>query len=210
MKRLLVLLAIMAIPLLLQARQANEVAHGSEKEAHDTAHPGEEGPHHEMKFLGLPYWVWKLVNMFLFLGFLAYFLGGPIKRMFSGRTQEIHRIAAEARERQTKAQQMAADIQSRLSRIEGELQAIRDRAQTEGEKQKRELMAAAEAEAQKLIANAQGEVENRLRHAKRELTEYAGQLSAERAEQILREKITAEDQQKLFRESLNEVEGARS
>ena len=105
---------------------------------------------------------------------------------------------------------MAADIQSRLSRLEGELQSIAERARTEGEKQKRELIAAAEAEAKKIVQNAQGEVENRLRHARAELTEYAGQLAADRAGQILQDKITDEDRKKLFHESLTEVEGARS
>ena len=42
------------------------------------------------------------------------------------------------------------------------------------------------------------------------MTEYAGELAAQRAEQILREKITEDDQRKLFQESLAEVEGAQS
>lgn len=212
MRRLLVLIALIALPLYavhLHAQQANEAAHGSEKVSHETA-PQEEGAHGELEFLGLPYWIWKLINMLLFFGFLAYLLGGPIKRAFADRNAAITRRANEAQERRTKADQMAADIQARLSRLEGELQAIRDRAQTEGERQKRELIAAAEAEAQKLIANAQSEVENRLRHARAELTEYAGELAAQRAEQILREKITEDDQKKLFQESLAEVEGAQS
>ncbi len=212
MKRLLILLAILALPLFVHAQQAKEVAHGAEKASHEVTHPNEEhgGPHEEPKFLGLPYWIWKLVNMFLFFGFLAYLLGGPVKRAFSDRTAAIRRTAEEAKERRTKADQMAADIQGRLSRLEGELQAIRDKAQTEGEKQKRELMATAEAEAKKLIANAQSEVDNRLRQARTELTDYAGELAAQRAEQILREKITDADRQKLFQESLAEVEGVRS
>ena len=212
MKRLLALLAIAAVAAFLHAQQANEVAHGAEKAAHETAHPGEEhgGPHEEPKFLGLPFWMWKLINMFLFLAFLAYFVGGPVKRAFSDRTAAIRATAAEARERRAKAETMANDIQSRLSRLEGELRAIRERAESEGERQKRELIAAAEAEAKRLIANAQSEVDNRLRTARRELTEYAAQLSAERAENILREKITPDDQRKLFQESLSEVEKVNS
>jgi F-type H+-transporting ATPase subunit b len=206
------ILAILALPLFVHAQQANEVAHGAEKVSHEQAHPNEEhgGPHEEPKFLGLPFWIWKLLNMFLFFGFLAYLLGGPVKRAFSDRTEAIRSTAEAARERRVKADQMAADIQARLSRIEGEVKAIHDRAQSEGERQKQELMAAAEAEAKKLIANAQSEVDNRLRHARAELTEYAGQLAAQRAEQILREKITDADREKLFKESLAEVEGARS
>ena len=212
MKRFLALFAIVALTLFVHAQQANEVAHGAEKAAHEQAHPGEEhgGPHEEPKFLGLPYWLWKIANMLLFFGLLAYLLGGPVKGAFAARTSGIRRTADEAKERRTKADQMAADIQARLSRLEGEVQAIQERARTEGERQKRELIVAAEAEGKKLIANAQGEVENRLRHARAELTAYAGELSAKRAEEILRDKITAEDQRRLFQESLTAVEGARS
>ena len=76
---------------------------------------------------------------------------------------------------------------------------------TEGERQKRELMAAAETESQKMLTTARNEVENRLKHARTELTEFAGQLAAERAESLLRENITEQDQKNLFQESLREV-----
>lgn len=212
MRRLLLLVAVLVLPVYLHAQQANEVAHGAEKVSHEQAHPNESAGTRteEPKFLGLPFWIWKFVNMVLFIAFLGYLLGGPVKRAFADRTQGIRKTADEALERRAKADQLAADIQGRLSRLEGEVEAIRERAQTEGERQKRELITAAEAEAQKIIANAQSEVDNRLRHARTELTDYAGQLAAERAEQLLREKITDADQQKLFEESLTEVEGARS
>ena len=51
---------------------------------------------------------------------------------------------------------------------------------------------------------------NRLKHARAELTEFAGTLAAERAEQILREKMTEQDQKNLFEESLKEVGEVRS
>jgi F-type H+-transporting ATPase subunit b len=88
------------------------------------------------------------------------------------------------------------------------VRAIHERAQAEGERQKRELIAAAEAESQKILANARNEVDNRLKHARTELTEFAGQLASDRAEQILREKITEQDQKNLFNESLREVGNA--
>ena len=209
---ILSLIALAAFGVEQNPPAADAVAHGSEKEAHKEAHPGEEHGGHteEPKFLGLPFWIWKLANMLLFFGVLIYFVGGPMKRAFAARSQAIRATAAEAQERHAKATQMAADIQARLSKLEDEVNGIHERARVEGERQKRELVAAAEAEAQKILANAQSEVDNRLRHARRELTEYAGQLAAERAEQLLKEKMTDEDRKKLFRESLAEVEGARS
>jgi F-type H+-transporting ATPase subunit b len=138
----------------------------------------------------------------------VYFAGGPVKKAFAERSAAIRTAAQEARERREKADRMAGDIQARLSAIEAEVHAIHERAQAEGERQKRELIAAAEAESQKILANARNEVDNRLKHARTELTEFAGQLASERAEQILREKITDQDQQKLFQESLREVGNA--
>jgi len=195
-------------------KSGGSAAHGAENEAHQAAHPGEHGAaaesEHEKSYFGIPGWILKLANMLLFIGVLVYFIGGPVKKAFSERSESIRRAADEARERRARADQMASEIQARLTAIEGEVRAIQERATVEGERQKRELMAAAETEAQKMLANARNEVDNRLKHARAELTEYAGQLAAERAEQILREKITEQDQRKLFQESLHEVGEVRS
>ncbi len=195
-----------------QPQPPNAVAHEAEKVAAETAHPDENaaGEHEGTKFLGLPSWLWKLVNMLAFFGVLGYFVGTPVKRAIATRREEVQREAEEARQRRAKADEMAAGIQARLTQLEKDIVQIRERAQAEGEKQKREMIAAAEAEAQKILASARGEVDNRIKHARHELTEYAGQLASERAEQLLREKTTDADRQKLFRESLKQVEEVQS
>lgn len=213
-KLVFLLLLILVVPAYVNAQQhpasdtPNDVAHGAEKDAHETAHPGENhGAEHEAPktYFGIPGWILKLLNMILFIGALAYFVGGPVKKAFAARGEQIRRDADEARERRAKADQLAADIQARLTQIETEVRSIHERALVEGERQKRELIAAAEAEAAKILATARNEVENRLKHARHELTEYAGQLAAERAEGIIREKITPADQHKIFAESVREV-----
>jgi len=211
MRRLLLVLLLFVTPALLAQvdKSGGTAAHGAEAETHEKAHPTEGAAagaeHHEKTYFGIPGWILKIANMLLFIGVLAYFVGGPVKRAFADRSAAIRRAAEEARERRVKADQMASDIQARLTQIEQEVRAIHDRAQAEGERQKRELIAAAEAEAQKILAAAKNEVDNRLKLARHELTAYAGQLASERAEQILREKITDQDQSKLFQESLREV-----
>jgi F-type H+-transporting ATPase subunit b len=188
-------------------------AHGAEAEAHEATAPAEHGSaekHHDETYFGIPGWILKTANMIFFIGVLAYFVGGPVKKMFSERSAAIRQASEEARERRARADQMASEIQARLSAIETEVRAIHERAQAEGERQKRELMTAAEAESQKILTAARSEVDNRLKHARAELTEFAGQLAAERAEQILREKITDQDQKNLFQESLREVGSVQS
>ena len=210
-QRLILILLLLVTPALFAQvdKSGGTAAHGAEAEAHKEAHPTEGAApgaeHHEKTYFGIPGWILKIANMLLFIGVLVYFVGGPVKKGFAERSAAIRRAADEARERREKADRMAGDIQARLSAIEAEVRAIHERAQAEGERQKRELLTAAEAESQKILTAARNEVDNRLKHARAELTEYAGQLASERAEQILREKITDQDQTKLFRESLNEV-----
>ncbi|MEK6375693.1 MAG: hypothetical protein AABO58_23695 [Acidobacteriota bacterium] len=169
------------------------------------AQHGEAEHHEEPKFLGVPAWIFKLVNMIAFLGVLGYFLAGPVKKALADRHEKVRAEAEEARARRAKADQLATDIQARLAQIETDVRSIQERSQAEGERQKRELIAAAEAEAKKILAAARSEVDNRVKHARKELTEYAGQLASDRAEQILRETITDEDRKKLFAESVREV-----
>ena len=216
MRRLLLILLLLVTPALFAQHDTTgaSAAHGAEKATHEVVHPDEHGAkaeeHHEQTYFGIPGWILKIANMLLFLGILGYFIGGPVRRAFAERSAAIRRAAEEARERRVKADQMANDIQARLAAIEEEVRSIHERAQAEGERQKRELIAAAEAEAQKILAAARTEVDNRLKHARNELTAYAGQLASDRAEQLLREKITEQDQKKLFQESLREVGEVRA
>lgn len=192
MKHLLILLAILLVAAPLMAAGGGG-EHGAAAGAH------------EKTYFGMPAWVLKLVNMLLFFGVLGYILAGPMRGAVRGRGDAIRQAAEEARVRREKADQVAGDIQNRLAQIEQEVRAIRERAETEGERQKRELIAAAEAEANKIVQAARNEVENRLKRARKELTEYAGELATERAEAILREKITDADQKRLFEQSLKEL-----
>jgi F-type H+-transporting ATPase subunit b len=216
-RRLLLILALLLVPAVLFAQKhgndAGNVAQGAEKVSHEQTHPsephgGELGP--PKTYFGIPGWILKLVNMLLFFGLLGYLIGGPVKNALAARRVQIQADAEEARARRTKADQLAGDIQARLTQIEADVRGIQERAQVEGERQKRELIAAAEAEAQKILQSARNEVDNRLKHARHELTEYAGELATQRAEQILREKVTDQDRERLFEESVREVEGARS
>lgn len=189
------------VPVIAVAQHAETTTQHSEA----AAEHHEEHHEEEAKFLGMPAWIFKLVNMLLFFGVLGYFLAGPVKKALADRHEKVRAEAEEARARRAKADQLAADIQARLAQIENDVRSIQERAQADGERQKRELIAAAEAEAKKILAAARSEVDNRVKHARHELTEYAGQLASDRAEQILREKITDEDRKKLFAESVREV-----
>ena len=211
MKRVLLAVALLLIATVAFADDPKptdslDAASSAAEKAHEETHEGASAEHHEKLYFGfVPGWVLKLINIILFVGVLWWLLKGPVGRAFAARSVEVRRAAEEARERREKADRLAADIQARLAQIEAEVVAIRQRAETDGERQRKEMIAAAEAEAAKIVATARNEVESRIKFARKELTEYAGQLAATRAEAILKEKITPEDQKKLFRDSLTQV-----
>jgi F-type H+-transporting ATPase subunit b len=198
--------------------QPNNVAHGAEKTMHKEAHPGEEhgaegaaeGGHHERTYFGIPGWILKLANLIAFLGFLGYLLAKPIKKALADRRQVIGGQLTEAEARRRKSDQLATDIQARLSQIEGEVDSILQRARAEGEKQKQEIVAAAEGEAQKIMTAAQSQVDARLKAAREELTAYARQLATERAHTLIANNMTDEDRRRLFAESVQKIEGVKA
>ena len=129
MRRGLLVLLLLLVPAIVFAQKshtndANNVAQGAEKGAHEQTHPNEahgEGLEAPKKYFGIPGWILKLANMILFFGVLAYFVGGPVKTAFAERSAAIRRAADEARDRREKSDQMASQIQARLSAIESEV-----------------------------------------------------------------------------------------
>lgn len=192
--------------------QSGDFAHGAEKVGAEMARPGEDhGEHHEQpKFLGMPAWIFKLINMILFISVLVYLLKGPIGGAFRDRRAAIQSQLQEANERRAKADRLAHDIQARLDQIEGEVASILQRAREEGDRQKAELIAAAEAESQKILAQARTEVDMNLKSARQDLSAYARQLATQRAEQIVRESMTDADRKRLFEESIQKVAEVRA
>jgi len=211
MRRVILMLVILALATVARADQTKsteQVAHGTEKQAAVSTHAGEE--HHAPRtYLGIPAWIWKTVNMIAFLGLLIYLVKGPVGAMFRDRRETIKRDLAEAKARREKSDQLAGDIQKRLSQIEEEVLSIRRRSEEEGKRQRQELIEAAEAEGQKILAAARGEVDSRLRQARRELTEYAGELAAKRAEELLSKSLSQDDRKKIFSDSVKQLEESR-
>lgn len=157
------------------------------------------------EYFGIPAWALKFVNLVLFVGLLVWLLKAPIAKAFRDRGHKISADLAEARKRQEKADKLAADIQARLDSIEKEVGAIIERAKVEGEKQKNEIIEGAKLEAEKILASARGEVEARVKLARRQLTEYAGELAAQKAHDMLASSMDDADRRKVFAENVEHL-----
>lgn len=206
---LLIILSAVALPAKDQAQgHASAKAVGAGSDATGAEHAQEQ--HEEKKYFGIPAWILQTANILLFIGLLVYLVRKPVGQMFRGRSDTIRTQLSEAKTRREKAERLAEDIQSRLSQIETEVGTILQRARDEGDRQKKEMIAAAESEAEKILASARNEVEQRVKLARKELTEYAGQLAADRAERILEGALTEADRRKLFTEGLQGLAAEKS
>jgi F-type H+-transporting ATPase subunit b len=171
---------------------------------------GAENGHAGQTYFGIPAWVLKLLNVVVFLGLLGWILKGPITTAFAARGEQIKTELAEARERNAKADRLAADIQARLDQIQSDVAAIVERAKVDGEKQRAEIIEAARLEAEKILASARGEVDSRIKQARSELTDYAGTLAAEKAHEILASSMTDADRRKVFADSVKAIEETKA
>ena len=208
MKRLLpilVLLALVAVPVVW----ASSGSEGEETVAAEEGAGHGEG-HEEKTYFGIPGGVLKFFNLVLFVGVLVFLLKKSIQQAFSDRKSGIQKQLAEAEERRKKADSLAEDIQERLSQIEGEVEAILSRAREEGERQKKEIVTAAAAESEKILFTAKSQIDQRLKQARRELTEYAGELASNKAQSMIEDALTEQDRSKLFAESVEKIGGIDS
>lgn len=168
-----------------------------------------QGAEESSKVLGLPAWIWQLVNLSLFLAVLVYFVARPLTAAFRKRQLDVEERLREARRRREEAGRLEADIRGRMARVETEIAEIRARGVTEGEAEKRALVARADEEAERVLRDAQAEIERRLAYAREELKRTAADLIAAAARDQVIRAITDEDRRRLIEESVERLGEAR-
>ena len=166
-----------------------------------------EAAEHAEKVLGLPAWLWQLINLVLFLAVLIYFVARPLAEGFRKRQVEIARRAEEARQRRAEAARFEAEIHERMARVEKEIAQIRAEGVAEGEAEKRGLTERADAEAERVRREAEAEIDRRLAYAREELRRTAADLVATTARERVAREITEEDRRRLLAESLERMAG---
>jgi F-type H+-transporting ATPase subunit b len=124
----------------------------------------------------------------------------------SDRAQSIKDELADLESRKAKAQAELAEVEKRLKDAEGDREIIVADFRAQGEKERAKIVSAAELSAERIKAQAQFTIDQETAVAKAELRKEVAQLSAALAEDLLRQKITAEDQTRLVDEYLAKVQ----
>lgn len=164
---------------------------------------GTEGAHGAATFLGVPLWIWQVVNLALFLGLLVWALRKPVATFFGTRREGVEKALKKAEEDRAKAAALLAEVDARVARLDTELAEIGTRARREAEEDQAALLREADSEAVKIVERARAEMDSRVRAARKELTAYAGDLAVEIARDILSRNVTTEDESRLRQEGID-------
>ena len=168
----------------------------------------QEEAHHAEKFLGIPMPIWQLLNLVLFLAVLVFFVAKPMAAAFRNRQLEVEKRTQEAEHRRAEVDRLTREIQERTVRLEREIEEIRKQGLVDGESARSELVARADEEVARAGREAQEEIGHRLAAAKAELRRSAAELTAERAEEILKREINADDRRRLIDDGVNRLKQA--
>ncbi|HEX9689207.1 MAG TPA: hypothetical protein VGB47_09090 [Thermoanaerobaculia bacterium] len=162
----------------------------------------QEAEEHASTFLGLPLWLWQLVNLALFLAALLYFVARPLAAMFRNRQLAVEERLREAKALRAEAARLEAEVHERMARLDQEIAEIRARGLAEGETERATLSEKGDREVERVRREADEEIGRRLAAAKQELRRTAADLTAGVAREVLAAQINDEDRRRLLEESV--------
>ncbi len=147
----------------------------------------------------------RILNFVVMAGVLFFVLRKPIGKALGKRTQDISDELAELEAQRDQARKEYAEMERRLKDAEGEREKILQDFRNQGEKEKAQIIENANLMAERIKAQAQFAIEQETDLAKTELKREVAELSAALAEDLLKQNINAEDQNRLVDEYLTKV-----
>ena len=168
-----------------------------------------EQAEHASRFLGIPLWIWQILNLVLFLVVLIYFVAKPMAAAFRKRQLDIEERRKEAEKQRAAVEKLSSELLERTRKIELEIAEIRKQGRADGEEARAALLARAAEEAERVRRDATDEIERHLSAAREQLRQSAADLTAAAATEILTREITPADREGLLADSVMRLKGPR-
>jgi F-type H+-transporting ATPase subunit b len=148
---------------------------------------------------------WKVLN-FGILAIAGFFIAKkPVIQFFSSRKQEIADELSSLEQQQADAEKKLAEYQSKFKNLDQESKLIVADYIKQGEEAKVRILAEAAAQADKLEDMAKRTIEQEFKAAKAALQQEIAELAMEKAEAVIKESISSEDQDNLVDQYLKKV-----
>jgi F-type H+-transporting ATPase subunit b len=147
----------------------------------------------------------RVLNFVVLAVVLVVLLKKPLGQVFRSRTQNIADELAELEAKRDEARKEFAEMERRLKDAEGEREKVLEGFREQGERERDQIIENAKKMAQRIKEQAESTIEQETAMAKSELRQEIAELSAALAEDLLKENINAEDQNRLVDEYLAKV-----
>jgi len=146
--------------------------------------------------------VWSFVVFLGLLGLLTKFAWKPIMEGLEKREEGIARQIAETKASNEEAKRMLASYERRLAEAADEVRSMLDEARRDADATRQTIVAEARKAADDEKARAKHEIQLAKDDALSQIAERAGQLAVDVAGKFLRDKLGADDQARLVRDSV--------
>jgi F-type H+-transporting ATPase subunit b len=136
---------------------------------------------------------------------LVFILRKPLSQALGSRIKGIKEQLEDLETRKAEAEKKLAEYNDKLAQLEKEAENIIDDYIKQGNDAKTRILKEAESSAEKLKALARRNIEHEFEQAKLKLQEEIFEISLQQAEEIIKSKISAEDQDRIVDEYLKKV-----
>jgi F-type H+-transporting ATPase subunit b len=173
--------------------------------AYALAEEAGHGGHDEITFMGD--WLPRLVNFAIIAGVVVYFMRKPVRDFFANRTAEIAKAIQESKEARERAVAALAEMDLKVKDMQAETSRMIADAQMRGEKDRQALIEEGKKIAQDVQEQVKGGIAIEVGKAKAALAAEAALLSLDLAEGKIKEKIGAQDHERIVKEYITKVGG---
>jgi F-type H+-transporting ATPase subunit b len=142
----------------------------------------------------------KFFNFFVLVGLLIYFVGKPLKAYLLKRHNTVKTQLEETEKVLKDAQTLRAQYQERLDKLDGEIEVFKKETMQQADAEKKKIIEEAHAFAERIREQARLTAEQENKDMARKIKEGISRLTMEKAQQLITEKITQSDHDKLVEE----------
>lgn len=161
------------------------------------------GEHGASPWIGF---MWQVVNFSILVAILIFVARKPISEGLKSRIDTINKGIEEARAARQAAEKALAEVEERLKSKDREVQQMIEAAVRSGEKEKLLLIEDGKKMSQRIVEQAKVGIDLELKQARQALKKEAVEYAMQLAEQKIGQKISADDQKKLFEDALKRLE----
>lgn len=147
----------------------------------------------------------RLMNFAVLLIALIYLLRKPVSQALSSRIKGIKEQLEDLEARKAEAEKKLAEYNEKLAQLETEAETIVEEYIRQGHEAKARILKEAESSAEKIKAQARRNIEYEFERTKQTLREEIFEASLKKAEEIIKEKFSQDDQDRMVDEYLKKV-----